>query len=101
MLLCYRLSCLRDRLFAQYRTLVPDAVNRRLRDLQRVRGEYIVPGPNLIWSVDGHDKLAEYGIEIYGAIDAHARYIPWCTTGISNRTAVSVLSGYLEIIFSL
>ncbi|KAM0803128.1 hypothetical protein BDR22DRAFT_802080 [Usnea florida] len=91
---------IRDRLFAQYRALFPDDVDRRLRDLQRVRGEYVVPGPNLVWSVDGHDKLRDYGIEIYAGIDAHARYIPWCTTGISNRTAVSILRGYLDTISS-
>ena len=61
----------------------------------------MVPGSNLVWSVDGHDKLAEYGIEIYGAIDAHARYLPWCTTGISNRTAISVLRGYLDTVSTL
>ena len=94
------LTYLRDRLFAQYRTLFPDAVDRRLRDLQRVRGEYVIPGPNLVWSVDGHDKLRDFGIEIYAGIDAYARYIPWCTTGISNRTAISVLRGYLDTISS-
>ena len=94
------LTYLRDRLFAQYRALFPDAVDRRLRDLQRVRGEYVVPGPNLVWSVDGHDKLRDFGIEIYAGIDTHARYIPWCTIGISNRTAISVLRGYLDTISS-
>ena len=92
---------LRDRLFAQYRTLAPDAVAARLHDFQRVRGEYIVPGPNLVWSVDGHDKLSEYGIEIYSGIDAHSRYIPWSYVGVTNRTAVSILHGYLDSISHL
>ncbi|KAF6238756.1 hypothetical protein HO173_003263 [Letharia columbiana] len=88
----------RDRLFAQYRTILPDAVDRRLRDVQRKRGEYVGPGPNLVWSVDGHDKLSEYGIEIYGGIDDHARYIPWLTVDVTNRTAISVLRGFLDCI---
>ena len=29
------------------------------------RLEYIVPGPNFLWSIDGHDKLASYGIEMH------------------------------------
>ncbi|KAL2041803.1 hypothetical protein N7G274_005587 [Stereocaulon virgatum] len=66
----------RDRLFSIYRTLAPDAVERRFRDIQRKRGECVIPGPNLVWSVDGHDKLSPYGIEIYGGADGHARYIP-------------------------
>ena len=95
------LTFLRDRLFAQYRTLVPDAVKTRLHDFQRVRGEYIVPGPNLVWSVDGHDKLKEYGIKIYGGIDAHARYVPWHYVGVDTGTAVSVLHGFLDCLSHL
>ena len=40
------------------RLLNPQGIERRTNDLQRQRGEYIVPGPNYIWSIDGHDKLA-------------------------------------------
>ena len=63
-----------------------------------MRSEYIVPGPNLVWSVDGHDKLSEYRIQIYGGIDGHARYLPWLTVRISNCTAVSILRGYLDCV---
>lgn len=66
--------------------------------MQRHRGEYIVPGPNFLWSVDGYLKLAPYGIEIYGAIDAYSRYIIWIYVGISGRTAISVLRQYLDTI---
>lgn len=86
----------RDRLFAVYRTLVPDAVDRRTRNMQRHRGEYIVPGPNFVWSLDGYLKLSPYGIEIYAAIDAYSRFIVWIYVGISSRTAVSVLRQYLD-----
>ncbi|KAH8725979.1 hypothetical protein GQ44DRAFT_759030 [Phaeosphaeriaceae sp. PMI808] len=41
----------------------------------RRRGEYIVPGPNWVWSIDGHEKLKPYGIQIYACIDAYSRYI--------------------------
>jgi hypothetical protein len=79
-----------------YRELAPMAVQRRLHDLQRHRGAYIVPGPNFIWSIDGYLKLAPYGIEIYAAIDAYSRYIIWIYVGISSRTAVSVLRQFLD-----
>jgi hypothetical protein len=65
----------RDRLFSIYRELAPDSVTRRLADLQRHRGAYIVPGPNFIWSINGYLKLALYGIEIYAAINAYLWYI--------------------------
>jgi hypothetical protein len=51
------------------------SLTRHTNDLNRKRGEYIVPGPNFIWSIDGHDKLAEWGFQIYGGIDAYARKI--------------------------
>ncbi|KAL4965070.1 uncharacterized protein BDV14DRAFT_189871 [Aspergillus stella-maris] len=86
----------RDRLFSMYRDLAPGAAQRRLYDLQRHRGAYIVPGPNFIWSIDGCLKLAPYGIEIYAAIDAYSRYIIWVYVGISSRTAVSVLRQFLD-----
>ena len=88
----------RDRLFSAYRTINPAGIERRVRDLQRMRGEYIVPGPNYIWSVDGHEKLKPYGIEIYACIDAYSRYIIWIYVGISAGTAVSVGRQYLSTI---
>jgi hypothetical protein len=80
------------------RTVCPDAVERRRSDLQRQRGEYIVPGPNYIWSIDGYDKLKPYGIEIYACIDAYARCIMWIYVGVSNHTQVSAVRQYLDTV---
>jgi len=88
----------RDRLFSIYRTLNPEGVDRRRRKLQMRRGEYVVPGPNFVWSMDGHDKLKPYGIEIYGCIDAYSRYVIWVYVGISNATAVSCFHQFLAAI---
>jgi len=84
----------------------------------------VVPGPGAVWSVDGYEKLAFVGIQIYACTDAYSRYIIWiyigksvcrqlafgasiCSNlhghacfankyiGISNRCAVSVLRQYL------
>lgn len=78
--------------------LDPVGYKRRTCDLQRRKNEYIVPGPDYIWSLDGHDKLAEWGIEIYGGIDAYSRFIPWMYVGISNRTPISVMIQYTQIV---
>lgn len=61
----------------------------------RTRGSYTVPGPNYLWSIDGHLKLTNYGIEIYAAIDAYSRYVPWIYVGVSATTAISVVKMYL------
>ena len=61
----------------------PVGVERRAYNFNhRPRGEYIVPGLNYIWSLDGHDKLKAWGIEIYSAIDAFSWYI--VTGAVSN-----------------
>jgi hypothetical protein len=81
----------RDTLYAMLLFLNPSAIERRRRRLQSKKGEYIVPGPDWIWSIDGHDKLSAFGIEIYACIDAYSRNIIWIYVGISNRTSHSVV----------
>ena len=41
------------------------------------RRQALFPGNNFIWLVDGYSKLLNYGIDIYGAIDAFSRRILW------------------------
>ncbi len=50
------------------------------------RPEAIYHGNDYCWSIDGHDKLKAYGIEIYGAVDAYSRRILWFYVGITNGT---------------
>ena len=88
----------KNRLFAQYRALFFNIINRRFRDLQRVRGEYIIFNSNLIWSVDNYNKLRDYDIEIYVEINVYARYILWCTIEIFNRSIINVLCDYFDTI---
>ena len=69
--------------------------------MQRHCREYIVPGLDFIWSIDGHDKLSAWGIEIYAGIDGYSRNIIWIYVGISNRTTISVASQYLLTVHEL
>uniref|UniRef100_A0A093UTS1 Uncharacterized protein n=1 Tax=Talaromyces marneffei PM1 TaxID=1077442 RepID=A0A093UTS1_TALMA len=73
---------------------------RRRHDLQRTRGEYKAYGPNYVWSIDGHDKLAHWGFQIYASIDGYSRYITWIYVGISNRAAFSILRQFLDTLHS-
>jgi len=88
----------RDRLFRIWRTINPEAVARRRHDLQRSRGEAIIPGPNYVWSLDGYDKLKPYGIEVYACIDAYSRYVIWVFIGASNATATSCFVQFLQVL---
>lgn len=64
----------RDRMYTILRELDPAGVEQRPFSLQKTpRSTYTVPGPNFLWSVDGHHKMSMYGIEIYAAIDGYSR----------------------------
>lgn len=71
-------------------TIHPIGVKARTNQVHRQRGRFIVKGPNRVWSVDGHDKLSDFGFELYRFNDAYSRYILGVYVGVSNRTAVSV-----------
>jgi len=78
------------------RQLDPQGTTARTPGMRpKRRHEYIVAGPNHVWCMDGHDKLRNYGIEIYAAIDAFSRKIMWFYVGLSNKTQVSVIRQYL------
>jgi transposase InsO family protein len=76
----------------------PIGIEERQNNRIKRRCPFWVKGPNRVWSVDGHDKLSRFGFEIYAAIDAYSRFILWCYTGHSNRTAVSVDKQFLETV---
>jgi len=61
----------RDRMFCILKEPDPAGVaSRRLHLSTNPHGAYFVPGPNFVWSIDGHHKLSMYGIEIYAGIDS-------------------------------
>jgi hypothetical protein len=74
------------------RALNPEGVAQRQSSFRRPRLEnYVTSGPNFLWCLDGHNKLAQYGIQIYATVDAYSKII-WFYCGNSNRTAISVIS---------
>ncbi|KAE8378784.1 hypothetical protein BDV26DRAFT_291905 [Aspergillus bertholletiae] len=91
----------RDRLSPMVRKRDLEGVAQPLNDLQRLRGEYIIPGPNYLWSINGYRKLQPWGIEVYAAIDAYSRYIVWIYVGVSTCTAVNILQQYIHAVDSL
>lgn len=85
-------------MFAILKELDPIGVEKRRNDKYNRQGQFHCPGPNFVWSIDGHLKLKPYGIEIYAVIDAYSRYIVWIYVGISATTAVSVLKQFLDTV---
>ena len=91
----------RDQLFRTVKQLDPAGHERCTRDLQHYKGELIVPGPNYLWSIDGHMKLEPWGFEIYAGIDAFSCYVPWLYVGTTCCTNVSVTCQYLNTVKEL
>ncbi|RPA79860.1 hypothetical protein BJ508DRAFT_327910 [Ascobolus immersus RN42] len=54
------------------RTVDPEGVRARRLQEKRKRGQFMIEGPNKVWSIDGHDKLNKFGFGIYAAIDAYS-----------------------------
>lgn len=68
----------------------------KFRALHRRQANF--PGPNWVWHVDGHTKLQNWGIDIYGAIDGYSRRIIWLWVGPSALSQVCVAKQYLKAI---
>lgn len=62
------------------------------------RTALVSPGPNDEWSMDGHDKLAKLGFEIYGIRDKFSGKFLWYRVVPSNRYAAVVGVILLECI---
>ena len=77
--------------------LDPVGVEQRKRRRFR-RRNYIRPGPNFCWHVDGYDKLKPFGFAIHGAIDGYSRKIIWIEVGPSNNNPMVVTSYYLDAV---
>jgi len=71
---------------------------RRGPSHRRLGGEFIIPGPDFLWCIDGHDKFRNYGIEIYAGVDAYSRRIQWIYVGNSNRRQTSILHQMVSIV---
>ena len=73
--------------------------NRRKRRL--LRRQYVNPGPNFCWHVDGYDKLKRYGFAIHGAICGFSRRILWLEVDVTNNDPKIVASYFLNYVKSV
>lgn len=62
------------------------------------RKNFTVPGPNFMWSLDGYEKLRNFGFSIYACIDAYSRNLIWIHVGRCHLTAMSTLKQFLRTV---
>lgn len=90
----------RDIAYQLMRIIDPEGVELRRRGCLK-RRIFHVPGPNHLWSSDGHDKLKPYDICIYGFIDAWSRKVLSVRVGRSNNNPRVVGLYFLELVLAL
>lgn len=88
----------RDDLYSIYREFAGDIIQERWGKAKYSRRDFLVPGPNWVWSVDGFDKLKQWGFEIYAGIDAYSRYITWFYCGLSSSTSWNIAVQYMDVL---
>ena len=77
--------------------LFPENVDKRKRQRLR-RRKYRNPGTNLVWHIDGHDKLKHYDISIHGCIDGYSRCIIWLEVPATNKMPEPIDNYYLDAV---
>jgi hypothetical protein len=84
---------------AALRTLNPEDTAAQTPGLRRARiKNYITDDPNQLWCLDGHDKISQYYIQIYAAVNAYSRKVLWIYCGTANRAKYSILYQYLQTV---
>ena len=63
-----------------------------------VRRVFHAQSPNPTWSLDGYDKLNQWGFFIHGCMDVYSTYVVWLRAGKSNKAPQAVLQYYLEAV---
>lgn len=59
---------------------------------------YVLLGLNVIWYVDGYDKLKLYGLLIYGCVDGFFRRIMWFKVCKSNNDLVILVGFFFYVV---
>ncbi|EIW72800.1 hypothetical protein TREMEDRAFT_25213, partial [Tremella mesenterica DSM 1558] len=89
----------RDKIYHAMKEYNPNGIASRLpRSRKMVRSPIISIGPNEQWSIDGHDKLASFGIGIYGIRDVYSGRLLSLQAMPSNRRSDDVHCIYINTV---
>ncbi|CAD6238477.1 GSCOCG00012537001-RA-CDS, partial [Cotesia congregata] len=72
----YHLNVKRDTVYNILKIVDPVGIANRFGNKLR-RRQYLSPGPNFLWHLDGYDKLKQFGFAIHGCVDGFSRKILW------------------------
>ena len=79
------------------KALDPEGVERRSRHCL-VGRKHHASGPNIIWHINGYDKLKPFGFCIHGAIDGYSHHIMWLEVDHSNTNPYTIANYFLNCV---
>lgn len=80
--------CYRRHVWQRVMTCCPVSFKKNI--LQK---RFLTKGPNWKWSLDGYDKLREFGFYIHGCLDEYSRY----STMLSNIYQLENLKAWKHV----
>jgi hypothetical protein len=79
--------------------LTLDPVGVRHRQMHRLRRRvYHAAGPNVVWHLDGYDKLKPYGLCVHGCIDGFSRCIIWLKVHHTNSDPKVIANYFVQAV---
>lgn len=96
----YKLKVKRDTVYEILKIADPQGIEERYGNKLR-RRQYLSPGPNFVWHMDGYDKLKQFGFAIHGCVDGFSRMVLWLEVATTNNDPKVTAYYYLNTAKSL
>ena len=80
----YNLIVKRSTVYKILKIADPEGIVNRFGNRLK-RRQYLNPGPNFTWHIDGYDNLKQFGIAIHGCIDGFSRDVLWLEVATTNN----------------
>lgn len=96
----YGFTVKRDTVYQILRHADPEGIQERYGNKLR-RRQYLSPGPNFLWHMDGYDKLKQFGFAIHGCVDGFSRMVLWLEVASTNNDPEVTAFYYLSTLKQL
>ncbi|KAH0552164.1 hypothetical protein KQX54_006381 [Cotesia glomerata] len=96
----YKLRVKRETVYKILKILDPEGIANRYGNKLR-RRQYISPGPNFMWHLDGYNKLKQFGFAIHDCIDGFSRKVMWLEVATTNNDLAVTAYYYLKTVKQL
>ncbi|KAH0557502.1 hypothetical protein KQX54_007145 [Cotesia glomerata] len=93
----YNLQVKRDTVYELLKIIDPDGLANRFGNKLR-RRQYVSPGSNFIWHLDGYDKLKQFGFAIHGCIDGFSRTVLLLKVATTNNDPAVTVHYFLKTV---